>query len=225
MSFNAILDLFKSLQCIKRKYPMIASHLTYLQKCEGKKDAENKEVDCFKRWLNQNPNVPDIIDQPFYKSKTVIDFGNVLADASIVGDFKDRISKIKDMLLTDDNKHDLVGSALAQLEENPTFSGLIDDVKSTVLDMDMSNPMSMLTNKNFQKLIKTITQKMRSGELTESELTSTVNSVIDNLKHDMDPSTLEVIKTALDVMRAAEQGQQPDIMKLFQQIQTIDFNK
>jgi predicted nucleic acid-binding protein len=232
MSFNAILDLFKSLQCIKRKYPMIASHFAYLQKCEGKPDAESKEVDCFKKWLHQNPNIPDI-DQPFYKSKTIIDFGNVnkFAPTNVVEEFRDNLLKIKHIMSSssphnaDDERHDVVTSALAQLEDNPTFSGLIDDVKSTVLDMDMSNPMSILGNKNFLKLIKTITQKMKSGELTESELTSTVNSVIDSVKGDMDPSMLEVIKTALDVMSAAEQGQQPDIMKLFQQIQMIDFKK
>ena len=122
-------------------------------------------------------------------------------------------------------QEDVVASALSQFEQNPTFAGLIDDVKSTVLDMDMANPMSILGNKSFLKLIKTITQKMKSGELTESELTSTINSVIESVKSDMDPSMLEVIKTALDVMSAAEQGQQPDIMKLFQQIQTLDFKK
>jgi predicted nucleic acid-binding protein len=205
---------------------MIASHWTYLQKCKDKKDAENKEVECFKKWLQQNPNIPDI-DQPFYKSKTIIDFGNIgkLAPANVIEEFRDRLLKIKQSLPAANSGDDIVGNALAQLEENPTFSGLIDDVKSTVLDMDMSNPMSILSNKNFLQLIKNITQKMKSGELTETELTSTVNSVIDNFKNEMDPSTLDVIKTAMDVMRAAEQGQQPDLMKLFQQIQGINFNR
>lgn len=236
MSFNAIIDFFKSLQWVKRKYPVIASHLKYLSKCEGKHESEMKEIDCFKRWLQQNPNIPDI-DQPYYKSKTIIDFGSIAkcgGTTSVIDEFRDNLLKIKDLFVSsqtleevvDVTRHDdIVASALSQFEDNPTFAGIIDDVKSTVLDMDMSNPMSILSNKNFLKLIKTITQKMKSGELSETELTSTINSVIDSVKTDMDPSMLEVIKTAMEVMSAAEQGQQPDIMKLFQQIQMIDFQK
>ena len=233
MAFQGIIDLFSCIQSIKGKYPMVVSHLKHLQKCSGNTASEDKELSLFKAWLTENPNLPKI-EQPFYKSKTTICFTNVysLASEEVIKNFESKLLAIESLIFPDgrpvvaentiENVTPGVSAALAEIEQNPVFSGLMENIKSTVADTDiMSDPEAILENKNFKSLLKNIQGGLKSGKFKLSDITSTIHSVIDSISGDLNPETKDVLTTAMGMMSAAEQGQQPDVSKILDMMKSI----
>lgn len=239
-AFQSILALAKSVQSIKNKYPMIVSYLKHLQKCEGDKIAEDKEVEAFRLWLLTNPNIPTI-DNPYYKSsKQTICFSNVhsLAKEDVVADFEKNLGEIEHTIFPDGRPapvegavaaEDLtpgVASAMAAIESNPVFSGLLDNIKNVVADTDVVNdPSSIMDNKNFKVLLKNIQNGIERGKYNLSDITSTIHTVIGSVKSELDDDMNNVMEEAVGMMSAAEQGQQPDVGRIMELLKTVNFNK
>lgn len=234
MSFNAILDLFKCIQSIKGKYPMIASHYKYLQRIAGNQVLEEKEIECFQKWLSENPKLPNI-DQPFYKTKTTICFINVhrLASQSVIDEFETKLVTIDSLFYptgrpvaaTTTTTSDIspgAANAINEIRKNPALAGLMDDIQSTMSSVDISkDPLRALENKKVQSLIKNIQDGIKTGKIKIPELTTTIHSVVDSVKGELDSDIGNVLTTAVEMMKDAERGKQPDVSKIFQMLQDI----
>jgi hypothetical protein len=113
---------------------------------------------------------------------------------------------------------------MAVLESNPIFSDVIDQVKSTVSSMDISDIGSLMESKDFNKLVKNIKSGLNSGKYKMSDLTGTINAVIGSVQNELDPETRNTLSTAASMVSAAERGEQPDVTKLLGMIQNLKFN-
>lgn len=233
MDFQLLIDLISSIQCIKGKYPMVVSYFKHLQKCQGNFELECKEVNRFITWVRANPELPKITD-PFLHSKVVICFTNVYALASpeVIEQFEQKLMDIVHTLpeappaASEEEITPGVANAMAEIQKNPVFSDLIDNIKATVADTDIQNdPGSVLENENFQALLKNIQGGLKSGKFKLSDLTSTIHSVIGSVQDELDPETREVITSAVGMMSEAEQGHQPNIGKVVDLLKNLNFNK
>lgn len=236
MAFNAIVELFKLLQPIKSKYPMVVSHGKHLEKCRGNEQQESREVAQFKAWLLENPDVPKL-SNPFYKSsKTTICFSNVYAsDSALVVQFEQKLVEIEQLLFPSGRPQPEpagavaatespgVAAAMAEIEKNPVFSGLLESIKATVADTDVLNdPSQVLENKNFKTLLKSIQSGIKTGQFKITDLTSTIHNVIGSVRSELDPEVNSVLGKAVEIMNDAEQGKQPDIGEIMGLLKSLN---
>lgn len=236
-AFQSILKLAVDLQSIKSKYPMIVSYLKHLQKCSGDLKAEDKEVSAFKEWLLENPQLPTL-SNPFYKSsKPTVCFSNVFALGSeaVVEQFKNNLKEIENLVFPTGRPTPAaanpemtpgVASAMAAIEGNPVFSGLLENIKDVVADSDVVNdPSSIMENKNFKVLLKNIQRGIESGKYKLSDISSTINTVVGSVQNELDDEMSSVMTEAVGMMSAVERGQQPDIGRIMELLKTVNFNK
>jgi len=237
MAFTLIVDLFAGIQPIKRKYPMVVAHYKHLQKITGDEEAENRETVCFRNWLLKNPKIADHhMDDHFYhgsKASNVICFTNVLlmGTPETIDWFWKRLEALDTIFFpnghidTTPNGEMSAGAAaaMAVLEANPMFSDMIDNVKSTVADLDPNDMSSIVESQEFNKLAKNIQMGLKSGKYKMSDLTGTINAVIGSVQNDLDPEMKTVVNSAAAMMAAAERGEKPDVGKLINMIKNVNF--
>ena len=252
MAFQLLVDLAECIQPIKSKYPMVVSYYKHLQKCAGNNDAESKEISRFVSWMKENPDLPKI-SQPYLNSKMTVCFTNVYSTAApdVIGKFESKLVEIKEVFkelvlfspsaqaananatatatvpfkINESEVTPGVANAMAEIQRNPAFSDLIDNIKATVEDTDIQNdPSGVLENENFQKLLKNIQGGLKSGKFKISDLTSTIHNVIGSVQDELDPETREVVTSAVGMMNEAENGQQPNIGKIVDMLKNLNFN-
>lgn len=210
---------------------MVVSFYKHLQKCQGNPEAETKELVKFAAWIRENPELPKIT-QPYLNTKMTICFTNVysLATPSVIENFESILVAIRDSfsdeLVAPETAETMtpgVASAMAEIQRNPVFSDLMDNIKATVADTDVqSDPSSILENEHFQSLLKNIQGGLKSGKFKISDLTSTIHSVIGSVKDELDPDTREVVTSAVQMMSEAEQGRQPNIGKIMDMLKSLN---
>lgn len=239
-AFQCILKLATELQSIKNKYPMIVSYLKHLQKCSGNPLLEEKEINAFKEWLKENPQLPTLSSQFYKSSKPTICFKNVydLGSDVVVEQFKTNLREIESLIFpegrplpieksvspTDPEMTPGVASAMAAIEGNPIFSSLLDNIKDVVSDSDVANdPSSIMENKNFKVLLKNIQRGIDSGKYNLSDISSTINAVIGSVQNELDDSMSSVMSEAVGMLSAVERGHQPDIGRIMELLKTINF--
>lgn len=244
MAFTIIVDLFAGIQPIKRKYPMVVAHYKHLQKVTGDEEAENKEVACFRNWLLKNPKVTEqVMSEHFYhgsKTSNVICFTNVLlmGTPEMIDWFWKRLETLESLFFPDGRPAAIeapaqaeageqmsagAAAAMAVLEANPMFSDMIDNVKSTVADLDPNDMSSIVESKEFNKLAKNIQMGLKSGKYKMSDLTGTINAVIGSVQNELDPEMKTVVNSAAAMMAAAERGEKPDVGKLLSMMKNVNF--
>lgn len=246
-AFKILLDLFAGIQPIKRKYPMVVAHYKHLQKISNNEHAQNVEIAKFKDWLEKNPNISERqLSDPFYHGSNqanVIYFLNVIimATPETVDWFWKRLEMLESLLFPNgriqkeneicsssncgDEEPISAGAAAAMsvLEANPIFSDMIDNVKSTVSDLNPNDLGSIIESKEFNKLVKNIQTGLKTGKYKMSDLTGTINAVIGSVQNELDPEMKTVVNSAASMMAAAERGEQPDVGKLLNMMKQVNF--
>lgn len=216
---------------------MVVSHFKYLEKCCNNSQLQSKEVEQFRLWMIENPNIPTI-SNPFYKSsKTTICFSNVHAvnNATLVEQFEQKLVELEKLIFPDgrpvvpavpavvSNETPGVAAAMAEIEKNPVFSGLLENIKATVAEADvLGNPAEVLESKNFKTLLKSIQSGIKSGQFKISDLTSTIHNVIGSVKSELDPEVNNVLGKAVEIMNDAEKGKQPDIGEIMGLLKSLN---
>ena len=236
--FQSILKLALDLQPIKSKYPMIVSYLKHLQKNSGDFAAEDREVKAFTEWLLENPNLPTLTSAFYKSSKPTICFTNVFsASAEVIEQFNKNLKEIESLIFPDGRPDpppkaavanpDVtpgVASAMAAIEGNPVFSGLMDNIKEVVADTDVVNdPSSIMENKNFKVLLKNIQRGIDSGKYKLSDISSTINTVVGSVQPELDDEMSSVMTEAVGMLAAVENGQQPDVGRILELLKTVKF--
>jgi len=221
--YDHIVELFEIIQTIRKQYPMVVSQLKHLQK---RTDAiVSKEITCFKSWLIKNQNIPDrILDHPLYiTSKHPIYFEEVTKCTMVdtVEAFWAKLIEINNIAFPDGKPTEeqtqqvATDTALSMLEQNPLFSEIIDDIKSTVADSSESLDLSkIIESKSFGKVVKNLQQGLKSGKYKPSDLTSTVRDIVGVMSSELDSEAKDSVNTAVSIMDSAERGEQVDINKL-----------
>jgi nitrous oxide reductase len=239
MAWQIIVDLFSSIQSIKRKYPMVVLYQRHLQKIGSDETLQDAEIDHFKKWMLKNPDVlSKTLKEPYYsgsKLSATIYFGNVLELGSegTIDAFWKRLAELETVLFPEGRPAvpqksettvgaDDAAAAMAILEDNPIFADVIDTVKSTVANINPDDIGSIMETKDFNKLIGTIRSGIKSGKYKISDLCGTVNSVIACVQDKLDPETKDVLSSATTMMAAAERGEQPDVQKLMGMIKKMN---
>lgn len=238
MAFSIISDLFAGIQPIKRKYPIVVAYYKYLQKITGDVELEEKEVIHFKNWIAKNPDILEKqMKDPFYhgsKQSTVICFLNVIlmGTEETIDWFWKRLQKLETIFFPNGREIEEKSSneiptgaaaAISVLESNPIFSDMIDNVKSTVADLDPTDLGSIVESKEFNKLVKNIETGLKSGKYKISDLTGTINAVIGSVQNELDPEMKNIVNSAQSMMSAAEKGEQPNIGKLLDMMKNVNF--
>jgi hypothetical protein len=223
MKMDTIEKLFIGIQSIKKRYPMVVSALKHIEKIKQDTASSTHEEDNFRKWLLLNPRVLDReLSEYIYKSKNTICFENVLkyGTTEVIAEFWNNLSACEFTLFPSGRptpqtvSNDSTSAALSALESNPLFSDVLSDVKSTVANVDPNNIGSIVNTPEFGKLVKNIKKGLSSGKYQLSDLTSTLSSVVGSVQSELDPDTLSVVNSAVNMMVAAERGEQPDINKL-----------
>lgn len=239
-TFQSILKLATGIQSIKRKYPMIVSYMKHLEKnCNGDENAEAKEVNAFKAWLLENPQFPTITSFYYKSSKPTICLSNVytIGSEEVIAQFEANLKEINDLIfpdgrpeivvkdtLSEEEMSPGVASAMAAIGNNPVFSGLLENIKEVVADTDIINdPSSILGNKSFKVLLKNIRDGIDTGTYKLADISSTINTVIGSVQHELDGEMSSVMSEAVGMMAAAERGQQPDVGRLMDLLKNVNF--
>jgi len=224
--FECIKKLAIEIQPIKHKYPMVFTYLKHLQKCDSQ--LQNKEVQLFKAWLIENPDIPKIT-APYYKSsKPTICFSNVhaLGNEIVIKNFETNLIELERLIFPDgkplqsdipsSDPPQLTGAAaaMATIENNPALSGLLADVKDIIADINVSGHTGIMENPKFKTLIQSIKKDFSSGKYKLADVSSAVHSVLGDVKDELDDNMATKMSEAVDMMIAAERGQIPDFNKI-----------
>lgn len=234
--FQSILKLAVDLQPIKSKYPMIVSYLKHLQKNSGDFAAEDREIKAFTEWLLENPNLPTLTSAFYKSSKPTICFTNVFsASTEVIEQFNKNLKEIESLIFPTGRpdhppkveNNDVtpgVASAMAAIEGNPVFSGLMDNIKEVVADAAVVNdPSSIMENKNFKVLLKNIQRGIDTGKYKLSDISSTINAVVGSVQPELDDEMSSVMTEAVGMLAAVENGQQPDVGRILELLKTVKF--
>lgn len=228
MAFKLIAELFSGLQTkdIKRKYPTIIVYNRYLTKISTDEAAQSQEVKCFTSWLLQNPDIATetLTSKSYTGSSTpIVDFTHIFAHGTpeTIEWFWNRMKKLEELIfpngrpeVKDEPMPSGAAAALAVLENNPLFAGMIENIKSTVADLNPDDMGSIMQAPAFQKFAKDIRYGIQSGKYQIGDLMDTIKSVIESIQNDVDPETKSILTSASSMMTAAEKGEQPDINAL-----------
>lgn len=237
--FQLILDLFVKVQHpVKRKYPAVVTYLKHLQKIQSDEGKREKEVECFKNWLLKNPIGDRVLTDPVYpgtKLSCSIYFEAIFekVDDSLKLEIWNKLSEIELMIFPSgrpkieekkvaDDVSPGAAAALSILEQNPVFSDVLDNVKSIVGELDPNDMSSVMESENFGKMLKTIKRGIQSGKYKISDLTGTINAVVNSVQDELDPEMRMTVSTATAMMADAEAGGRPDVGKLLQMMKSIN---
>lgn len=224
--FECIKKLATDIQPIKNKYPMVVTYLKHLQKCDSQ--LQNKEVQLFKTWLIENPDIPKIT-APYYKSsKPTICFSNVHASGNenVIKNFETNLMELERLIFPDgrplpsdipsSDTPQLTGAAaaMATIENNPALSGLLANVKDVIADINTSGHTGIMENPKFKTLLQSIQKDFSSGKYKLADISTAVHSVLSDVKDELDDNMATKMSEAVGMMTAAERGQVPDINKI-----------
>lgn len=241
MEFQAVVDFFKSLSFHKRKYPMILSYNKYLQKLDVISEQAENEVILFRRFLTQNPELKNrIFTNPEYKTgkkNLILSIDNFISgsDEQTNSFWDDLLYLERNLFLGDKPSEDdfnkihkpsSINKVMASLENNPMFSDVVDQIRSSVDNVsDISNVGAIMQMPDFKNMVENIRGGLSSGKYKLKDLTNTVNTVIASVQDDFDPNTQNTLKTVTDTMEAVERGEPPDVGKLMSAMQTLKLEK
>lgn len=231
MTFENIVDLFSTIQSIRRKYPMVVSYLKHLQKISSD-EQKAEEVEKFKRFILQNRAIDEkVLDEWYYygtNKGAPIFFRNVISLGSedVVEKFWTKLLAIQNELfpnglpdpepITPAKSSDAAANAMSVLEKDPLFSEVLDQVKSAV--GNVSSPAEMIESPEFLQLVEKLGGGLQSGKYKLSDFSKTIRSVIETVQTDLDPEISGTLKTIVGMMSAAERGESPDVKKLMTMI-------
>jgi len=244
MEFECIVDLFEALKPLKRKYPMIVAYHKFLQKIGDDVDQQRREISAFAKYLLKNNKINErVLDDEYYygtKAGSPIFFGNVFASASteLIEEFWTKLIAIEKSIFPagrpapSDSATGTDGAAagsneaavMAIVESNPVLSELVDQFKSIRSSVDVNDFGSILASQDFNRLAQTVGSGIHSGKYKMSDLTGTINAVIECVQNDLDPEARSTVNSAVSIMHAAERGEQPDLSKLMGIIQSLKLN-
>lgn len=216
---------------------MVVVYYKDLQKISGNEAAEEKELKCFKAWLNKNDKVKErILTEPYYrgsKSTCEICFGNIstIGTEDVINKFWGTLQTLDEMMFPNGRvepcqKEDIpqgAAAAMSVLEANPMFSDMIENVKDTVANLDPNDMGSVIETKEFKKLVKNIQSGLKSGKYKMSDLTGTITDVIGAVQSELNPEMQAMVSSASSMMAAAERGETPDVGKLLAMMKNVSF--
>lgn len=227
MEFSQLQKFFDSLAYMKRKYPMIVTYNKYLKDLSD--DLQIKEVEGFQTFLIQNQTIHDCeFTCPSFKTgkKTglVLDMTNFTqgSDKQIEKFWTDiwELEKImfpkgKPEMTKEDPSQNKLQGALATLENNPLFAGVIDQIRSSINNMgDVSDIESIMASPDFKHIVDNIKGGLTNGKYKLKDLTSIVEEIVKVVQQDLDPETQETLQTVSSGIRAVERGEAPDMNKI-----------
>jgi hypothetical protein len=243
MEFQALCDLFKTINPIKRKYPAVGYYYKHLQKIESSPDKEAVEVECAKHFLIQNPSLRDrVLDENTMntgKSSLVcgICFENVftLGSEEMIEAFWSSLFTLEDILFPDGKPEPPLdgspegaegGGPMSVLENNPVLKDVIDQVKTTAACMGPDDDITTIfQSPSFSKIVKTIKGNLEKGKYKLSDITGTITNVLGSINTgEMDETSKNALNTISGAMAMAEQGQAPDMTGLMDMVSNLKFN-
>lgn len=156
MEFDSIVELFRHVQCIRRKYPMIASYLKHLEKIAADEKLQSDEVDCFRKFLLKNRHElanRNMSEWYYYGTKTAtpIFFKNVLSlgSAETIDGFWNRMATVNELLFPNGYPEEMKttaaggdgsGSSLATTAQSLLGGGELDSETAAAIAALESDP-------------------------------------------------------------------------------------
>lgn len=226
MEFDLIVKFFSSLSPIKRKYPMVLSYQKYLSKLT--ESNKKMEIDCFKNFLISNPSIgKKEFNKPYYEGskrsspffmENVIQLGNPELQTT----FWEQINNMESIFFPEGKPEGATGvdNAFAELENNPVFADVIDQVRTSVANMDDVNIGNILESPDFCKMVGNIKNGLETKKYKLSDLTS----IIGSLKDELDPNTQKTLNMVTTTLEAVNRGETPDMGKVMEAIQSLKLN-
>lgn len=246
MEFEYVVDFFSSLNYVKRKYPMIVTYVNkYLNTLEDE-NAKFKELTHLRRFLIVNPEIKNkIFTHPDFKtgkqSLTLAMDNFLIGTEEQINFFWNKLIQLENILFPDGkpdphfNKQEEspsgasgISKAMALLETSPVFSGIIEQVKTSVEasvsnmrdNIDINSIMEMPDFENIvENMVKSIKFNINSGKYKLKDLKTTVSDVVNSLQEDnLDEETRETLKAITDTINNIERGETPSLFEMFQTI-------
>lgn len=239
-AYSLLIKLFDDIYSIRRRYPMIVSHLKYLKRNINDESAQKIELDRFRSWMLTNPNILDRqLANTIYKTKTTFCFDNVLKLASkdVIDTFWNNLANLEMTIFASGRpKENIVSidgasagssknggggadAALAIIESNPMFSELLGNIKSKfTANSDPVDFVELMKSKDVKKIMKSLSAGIASGKYNISELKTTVTSIVDSVKDELDENTLNTVNDAVSIISSAEKGESINVNKLFDMV-------
>jgi len=233
MEFEGLKQFFVSQLYMKKKYPAISSYNKYLTTLTTE-ESQFKEVDCFKRFLVQNQRLHEnTFDFPEFKTgkkHIIINMLNFLdhkTQVPVSETFWKELSDLEIIMFpkgkTTDNSHDIAESsgqssglqiALSSLESNPLFKGVIDQIKSSVINMEDVTLETIMSSPDFIKTVNNLKMGVINGTYKLKDLTKVVDDIATVIHDETDPENREILQTLTSSIRAVERGETPDMSKI-----------
>jgi hypothetical protein len=208
---------------MKRKYPMIVTYNKYLS--DLTEELQTKEVELFQKFLIQNQNLQSkTFDIPVFKtgkkSGLTLDMNNFIQGEQTDTFWQELLNldtaafpsgKPTDLPIQEDGAQ----GAFAALERNPLFSGVLEQIRSSVSNIgDSADIESIMSSPDFKHIVDNIRGGLASGKYKLKDLTAIVDEIVKTVQKDLDPETQETLQTVSNSIRAVERGEAPDINKI-----------
>lgn len=236
MEFEELRNFWISQSHVKRKYPMIITYNKYLSNIFEEKhlNLQCKEVELFKKWLVENPNLnnKEFNSQNFKtgKQSVVLDVKNFLRgdETNIEKFWKDLWAVETIMFPNGKPSQSFIQNVIPSLGDNPLATGIFDKileseqtmalVNNAVKSGDMIDLASFIECPDFWNVIENMKHNFSNGTYTDSHVKATINEVINFLQQNANPENSEkidvVVQAATETLTAIEKGQAPNIMKI-----------
>lgn len=213
MEYTAVIEFFEALQCVKRKYRMIAVYYKYMTEIRDNEKKRDEEVECFKRFLKANVNSVNErrLDKPEYrgtKTTFIVSFNSILDS---LGDNQDMFwSKLADMYTLfcvkpdepvemsasasadiEPEEDDRLIGALSVIKDNPVYTDIVENIIELKKNKDVADISSfndMIKSGAFDKFVTTLSRNMSKGQYNVDNIIDAAGGIVNMLEKDYEPN-------------------------------------
>lgn len=212
MEFEKFKQFMSNLEYAKRKYPMIRTYLTYLNKLESTAE-QQKELNCFKNFLILNQTVQDktFVNYHFKTGKKSIslDMRIFINDwpNDTIEDFWKTLNELDSALFFNDPKP-------TSLEEHLENNDLVNFLKEKILEynIDITNIQTMLTNPEKILSLYSGLQKDIEEKFTKDEIIQKSTSLIKHLSQNTNSEFAKPMSEFLNIIENKDTESAEDLM-------------
>lgn len=216
---------------------MIVTYIKYLSRIEP--GNQMCEVNLFKQFLINNQQIKNrVFDDPNFKTgkhSLTLAMDNFLSNSEEQNSiFWESLIELDNLLfnnakplpsLSDPSVTSLSG-ALSNLENNLIFSDVVEQIKSSVSNLnDITDVGSIMNLPDFKSMVEKVKSGLTTGKYKLADLTSTMSTIINAVQNDVDPETRNTLKTVSETIESVERGEPPDVSKIIDAVTSLKINK